>query len=106
MRFTRTKKTRDPNAIRPFVIVIRFQKGFETFSDLVRQDIFFDFKPQARFVIRFNNAFYRTINRLGENGIQAHSKGLKLDFAVVDIKCPIILVVMEATKEIQRSAIG
>ena len=54
-------------------MIVGMQEGFQTFCHFVSEHIFFHFKMQARFIIGLDDPFYRTVNRLIENGLESHS---------------------------------
>jgi len=76
MGFTGPKETGDPDTIGTLVVVIGVQKRFQAFFNLVGEHIFFYFKEKARFIIGFDNPFYRAVNRFVKNSLKSHYASL------------------------------
>ncbi|MGY2916148.1 hypothetical protein ACVWYP_001778 [Bradyrhizobium sp. USDA 3262] len=67
MRFARAEKARDPDPVGRAIVVVGIKEFFELTLDLIRDDIFLKFDPEAGFVIGLDDPFDRTIDGLFED---------------------------------------
>ena len=105
MRFARSEKAGNPDAVCSVVVDVSIQKALQTFLDLVGQDVLLDFELEARFIIGLDDALYGPVNGFAEEFSQGHGRILVLDFVGVNVEGSVVFVVMEQAEQVQRCAV-
>ena len=72
MRLTGSEKTRHPDPIRPFVVVVSVKKRFQALLNLVGQHILFNLQAKACLIIGLDDPFNRAVDRFLKNVLKRH----------------------------------
>mgnify|MGYP003643203217 CR=1 FL=1 len=67
VRFTRAKKSRNPDAIRRVIVVVGIEEVFELASDFSGDDVFVQFNTQTGFVVRLDDAINGAVDWFFKN---------------------------------------
>jgi len=98
MGFARAEKAGYPNTVGAFIVSIGIEKGLKALGHLIGQYVFFNFELQALLIVGFDDPFNMAIDRFLKHFFQRHEIILELDFAVIDVKSPVVLVIVKTSE--------